>query len=444
MNETFMKARPVLPLLLSMGLPMMVSMLVSSLYNIVDSFFIAQISEEAMMAISLVFPVQNFVNAVAIGFGVGVNAVISNRLGAGDQAGADEAATRGVVLSVLHGVLAMAVCIPLMPVFLSLFTKNAAVTAYGREYAAIVFAFSIGNMLNLVYEKIFQAVGRMKTSMAALISGCIFNIVMDPVLINGLFFFPELGIRGAAIATGLGQLVSLLVYLVMYVVRPLSVKIRHRYIKPDMALDKRLYGIGIPAMLNMALASFLVSALNAILSAYSEIYIVILGIYYKLQTFLYLPVNGLVQGMRPLIGYNYGAGEKRRVRKIFLTALAIAAAIMLAGTVISQLFAGELIGLYTENPGTIAAGARALRIISLGFVVSSVSVIACGALEGLGKGLPSLVISLFRYVILILPLALVFCRLLGPETVWNAFWSSELLTAVIAAFIFAGTLSDAS
>ena len=294
MNETFMKEKPVLPLLLSMALPNVISMLVNSLYNIVDSLFVARISEDAMTALSLVFPIQNFSNAIAIGFGIGINAMIALYLGAGDREKAETAATHGFVLSLVHGVVMMVVSIAIMPGFLSRFTQDEALIAAGITYSTIVFLFLVVNMVSLAFEKIFQAVGRMKVSMVALITGCVCNILLDPVLIFGLGPVPAMGIAGAALATGIGQALSVAVYLVVYLRTELPVRLRRRCLRPDAALDGRLYAIGIPAILNLALPSLLVTFLNGLLAAFSQSYVVVLGIYYKLQTFLYLPANGFV------------------------------------------------------------------------------------------------------------------------------------------------------
>ena len=432
MNETFMKEKPVFPLIMSMALPMVISMLVNSLYNIVDSFFVAKISEDAMTALSLVYPVQNFINAVAIGFGVGINALIAFYLGAENHEAADAAATRGTVLTVIHGLLMTVGCIAFMPHFLRFFTSGENVLNLGLRYSNIVFAFSIIITLDLSFEKIFQALGKMKVTMIALMCGCITNIILDPVLIFGLGPFPEMGIDGAALATGLGQVVNLVIYLTIYKLRPIHVRIRKKYLKPDKSIDLRLYSIGIPSALSLALPSLLISVLNSLLAVYSQSYVVILGIYYKLQTFLYLPASGIVQGMRPVIGYNYGAKEYKRVRKIYLVTLAMSCVIMAAGTVICLAVPEQLIGLFTTNPETIKAGGTALRIISAGFLVSSVSVTSSGALEGLGKGTSSLVISLCRYVIVILPAAFLLSRLMGASGVWHAFWIAEAVTAVAA------------
>ena len=436
MNETFMKEKPVLPLILSMTLPMVLSMLVNSLYNIIDSFFVAHISEEAMTALSLVYPVQNFINAVGIGFGVGINAVIAFYLGARDNRKADQAATQGLVLAVIHGVVMTVCCIAMMPAFLGMFTSSETVIELGVRYSVVAFAFTLIIIVGVTFEKIFQAVGNMKTTMISLMCGCITNIVLDPVLIFGYGLFPAMGIEGAALATGIGQTLTLAIYLVVYFVRPIRVHIRRQYILPGKGMVLKLYSIGIPATLNLALPSLLISALNAILVAFSEVYILVLGIYYKLQTFIYLPANGIVQGMRPLIGYNYGAGENKRVSQIYKIVLCMSGIIMVLGTVICLLIPSQLMGLFTHTEATIQAGETALRIIGAGFIVSAVSVTSSGALEGLGKGTPSLLISLCRYVVLIIPVALLLSRLFGAVGVWNAFWITEAITAILSLFIY--------
>lgn len=439
MDNTFMKERPVLPLLISMALPMVVSMLVNSLYNIIDSFFVAKISENAMTALSLVFPVQNFINAVCIGFGVGINAVIAFYSGAGDKERADRAATLGVILAAIHGIILTIVSILIMPTFLGAFTSDQDVIELGVRYSNIAFMFSTIISLGLAFEKIFQAVGRMKVSMVSLMSGCIINIILDPMMIFG-WGFPEMGIKGAALASGIGQTISLAVYIVMFFARPISVKLSRKHIRPDGRMIGRLYSIGIPAALNLALPSILISALNAILAAFSEVNVLVLGIYYKLQTFLYLPASGLIQGMRPLIGYNYGAGEYKRVSQLFRIVLIMSCVIMTIGTVICLMIPGQLIGLFASDPATTTAGETALRIISAGFIVSSVSVTASGALEGLGKGIPSLMISLCRFIVIIIPVAFVLSRFFEANGVWNAFWVTELVTAVISLLIYKKTV----
>ena len=436
MNETFMKEKPIFPLLLSMSLPMVISMAVNSLYNIVDSYFVAKISEDAMTALSLVFPIQNFINAVAIGFGVGINAMIAQYLGAGRRDKADEALTQGMVLAVIHGIVMMILCIIGIPYFLRLFTTDANVIALGVRYATIVFSFSVILSVNLTFEKMNQAIGNMKITMISLLIGCVLNIILDPMIIFGIGPFPELGIAGAALATGFGQCVPIVIYIAAYLKRPKRVAFRREYLHLTREVTKRLYSIGVPAILNMALTSVLTTALNAILAAFSQTYVLVLGIYYKLQTFLYMPANGIIQGMRPLIGYNYGAGEHKRVEQLYRLTLLLNICIMTAGMILCLTIPGKLMGAFAENPQTIQNGVTALHIICFGFILSAVSVTACGALEGLGKGIPSLLISLSRYVVLIIPLALIFSRFFGAAGVWHAFWVTEALSAVFAVIIY--------
>ena len=436
MNQSFMKEKPVFPLVLSMALPMTISMLVNALYNIVDSYFVAKISEEAMTALSLVYPVQNIVNAVTVGFGIGINAVIAFYLGAKEEHKANRAASFGMLCNVIHGVLLTVGCIGIMPFFLSMFTKDTTVIQNGLSYSHIVFAFSIPISISISFEKIFQAVGRMKVSMLCLILGCVTNIILDPVFIFGLGPVPALGIQGAAIATGIGQVVTLAGYLIFYATSPIPVKITVKDMRWEKSLAGRLYAIGLPATLNLALPSLQVSVLNRILSAYSASYVLVLGAYYKLQTFLYLTANGVVQGMRPLVGYNYGAGEWKRVQKIFKSALGIIVTVMALGTILCMWMPQNLIGLFTENAETIRIGCRALRIISIGFAVSSVSVTVSGALEGLGKGKESLVLSMLRYILVMLLLAVVFSHFWQADGVWHAFWVTEGIVAVISYLMY--------
>lgn len=436
MNEQFMKEKPVFPLIASMALPMVISMLVNSLYNIVDSFFVAQISEDAMTALSLVYPIQNFIIAVAVGFGIGINAVISFHLGADDKQTANTAATHGFVFAAVHGIIITAGSIIIMPAFLRMFTSESNVINLGIQYSNIAFSFSLVIMLSVTFEKVFQSVGKMKITMFGLLCGGIANIVLDPLLIFGIGIFPELKIEGAALATGIGQVLTLVLYLIIYMAQPLPVRTGIEYLAPDKKIDFRLYAIGIPATLNLALPSLLISCLNALLALYSQNYVVVLGIYYKLQTFLYLPANGIVQGMRPVIGYNYGAKEYKRVKKIYKVTLCMSSMIMALGTVICLIASRQIISLFTNNPATIAAGQTALRIISAGFLVSAISVTTSGALEGLGKGTQSLIVSMCRYVVIIIPAAFILCQIWGPIGIWNAFWVAEAITAFIAILVY--------
>lgn len=436
MDQTFMKEKKVMPLVLSMSYPMAISMAVNALYNIVDSFFVAKMSSSAMTALSLLFPVQNFVHAAAVGFGIGINAVVAFYMGAGKTDEADRAASSGTVLSILHGLVLMVVCIAVMPWFMSMFSSDLQTIGYGTAYTGVLFLFAPMDCVAMALEKIFQSTGRMKSTMFCLATGCIINIILDPLMIFGIGPFPEMGIKGAALATGIGQTLPVLIYFIMYRLDPLPVKFRLKYWKPEVYMMKKLYSVGNAAALNIALPSVQVSVLNGILASYSAGYVFVLGVYYKLQTFLYLSANGVVQGIRPLVGYNYGAGEHSRVKEIVRTSTVLVAAIMVAGTIVCQLMAGKLMGIYTGDEQIIALGAPALRIISAGFIISSVSVVLSGALEGLSKGNASLVISLIRYIVFILPAALLLSRVFGAVGVWHAFWITEIVAAVISYFVY--------
>ena len=436
MDQTFMKEKKVMPLVLSMSYPMAVSMAVNALYNIVDSFFVAKMSSSAMTALSLLFPVQNFVHAAAVGFGIGINAVVAFYMGAGKTDEADRAASSGTVLSILHGLILMVICIAVMPWFMSMFSSDTQTIDYGIAYTGVLFLFAPMDCTAMALEKIFQSTGRMKSTMFCLATGCIINIILDPLMIFGIGPFPEMGIKGAALATGIGQTLPVLIYFIMYRMDPLPVKFRLKYWKPKLYMMKKLYSVGNAAALNIALPSVQVSVLNGILASYSPGYVFVLGVYYKLQTFLYLSANGVVQGIRPLVGYNYGAGEHSRVKEIVRTSTVLVAAIMVAGTIVCQLMAGKLMGIYTGDAQVIALGAPALRIISAGFIISSVSVVLSGALEGLSKGNASLVISLIRYIVFILPAAFLLSRVFGAVGVWHAFWITEIVAAVISYFVY--------
>ena len=432
MDQTYMKEKPVVPLLLSMGIPVIISMIVGALYNIVDSIFVAMISEDAMTAVSLVYPIQNLAHAAGVGFGVGINAMVARRLGEGKTRMANQTASQGVFLSALHGMILTILGMAVIPYFLRMFTSDEVTISYGLTYFRNVFLFSTIDTMGMAYEKVYQSVGKMKISMAAVLIGCGVNIVLDPIFIFGLGPMPELGIRGAAWATGIGQMASLLFYLILNHVKPLNVEISLREMRPSKEICGGMYSVGIAATLNMALTSLLLTALNAILAPFSQVYILVLGVYYKLQALLYQGASGVVQGMRPLIGYNYGAGEQERVKKIFRAAFMIVGIIMTAGTLLGELVPDFLMGLFTQTPSTVEIGRTALRLISPGFVMSTVSVIASGAFEGLGMGLKSLKISLMRYAVIIIPIAFVLSRIIGPIGVWHAFWLAELITAVYA------------
>ena len=436
MDQSYMKEKPIVPLVLKMALPMVVSMLVNSMYNIVDSFFVAQIGEDAMTALSLVFPLQNLANAVGIGFGIGIGAAVAYFLGAKKEGAANRASALGLLLSAAHGAALCGLCMIFAEPFVRLFTDSEAVVQYSLEYFYVVIAFAPVITLEMAFEKILQAVGKMKTTMFCMAIGAVINIVLDPLFISGAGFIPAMGVWGAALATGIGQSIALACYAVVFFKAKLPVRLRVGKSDPEEKICRRLYRVGVPAALNLALPSFLITALNAVLAAYSETYVLILGIYYKLQTFIYFTVSGIIQGIRPLVGYNLGAGRGDRVLGIFRFTLLLSVGVMAVGTLLCLILPEALIGLFTVSDTTRAAGGVALRIISAGFIVSALSVVIGGTFEGLGKGMPSLIISLIRYLVII-PVALLMTLPLGAAGVWNAFWITECIAAAFSCLMFA-------
>ena len=429
-----MKEKPVLPLVLKMALPMVISMLVNSLYNIVDSFFVAQDSEDAMTAISIVYPLQNLANAVGVGFGVGINAAVAYYLGAGNGKAANRSATLGIILSALHGVVLAGICMLLIRPFISMFTDSEEIAAYGLDYFYTVIAFAPVLTLGMAFEKVLQATGKMKTTMFCMAIGAVANIILDPIFISGLGAVPAMGVFGAALATGIGQSLSLISYIAVFLLAKIPVRLRLER-RGEEKICRKLYYVGIPASLNLALPSFMITVLNAILAAFAEVYVLILGVYYKLQTFIYFTISGIVQGIRPLISYNLGAGRKDRVIGIFKVTLLLSLGVMVIGTILCLAIPKQLMDIFTDTPQTMEQGAVALRIISAGFIVSAISVVVSGSFEALGKGMPSLIISLLRYIA-ILPIALLMSYLFQAAGVWHSFWITELLSAVVSCILF--------
>ncbi len=436
-TNDFMKTRPVFGLLMSMSVPMMISMLIQSLYNIVDSIYIAKLGTQALTAVSLAFPLQNTVLSVAVGIGVGISTAISIHLGAGNQKQADRAATLGIALSVIHCLLFIVFGLLVTRPFLRLFTNDPQTLLWSCQYTYIVLCASFGCIMQIAMEKVFQSVGSMKTTMILLIIGCLINIILDPILIFGLLWAPALGIIGAAIATVTGQIASFLLYILVYWKRrhTFPVKIQMSSLHMDRSIIRQIYSVGIPSSIMIVLPSILVSILNGLLAAFSEIYVAVFGVYYKLQTFIYLPASGIVQGMRPVIGYNYGAGSYDRVKKTIRYSLMTAAVLMLMGTVASLVFPAQIFALFDAEPELLAAGIQALRIICLGFLISSIGLIYAGTFESFGMGKQSLIISLLRQFIITIPLSFFLSRIWGPVGVWIAFPVSELCASIAAFFM---------
>lgn len=435
-KQDFMKTKPIFPLLLSMGIPMMLSMLIQSLYNIVDSIFVSRLGTDALTAVSLIYPLQNVIVSVAVGIGVGISSVISRHLGAGNQTDANKAATIGMALTVFHSFLFILVGIFVTVPFLKLFTDNPSILQMAAQYGKIVLCFSFGSLLQISMEKIFQATGNMIATMLLLGTGCIINIILDPILIFGYFGAPALGVSGAAIATVIGQIAAFLLYIIVYKKMNIGVVISKRYLTVDGSIIKQIYSVGIPSSIMTTLPSVLISILNGLLIGFSDVYVAVLGIYFKLQTFIYMPANGIIQGLRPIVGYNYGAGEIKRMNQSIHYSLLLTAILMALGTVAALAFPVQILSLFDADSALMESGVTALRIISLGFLISTFSIVYCGTFEALGKGKESLIISLLRQFIITIVLSYILSGFFGVNGIWASFPIAEGIAAIAAIFLF--------
>ena len=439
-SSNAMGTRPVLPLLLSMSVPPMISMLIQSMYNVVDSIFVARLSQNALTAVSLAFPLQNLVLAVAVGLGVGLNACIARSLGAGDPEKANDAAAHGLVFTTIHALLFVLVGVFGTRPFLQMFTTDPEVLEMGCQYSYIVICLSFGSLYHIFIEKIFQATGNMVAPMILQGVGAIINIVLDPILIFGLFGLPAMGVPGAAIATVAGQMTACALAVALFVKGDCPVRIHMKGFRLKGAVAAQVYSVAVPSGLMVALPSLLVGMLNAILSAFSQTAVAVFGAYFKLQTFVYMPASGLVQGMRPIMSFNYGAGRRDRMHQILRSSLLVTGGIMLVGWLLFTLLPGPIMALFGADARMSAMGASALRIISLGFVVSTVGFVLAGAFEALGKGVQSLTVSMIRQLIVIPALAWALSKPFGLAGVWASFPIAELLAAVVAVVLYRHTM----
>lgn len=434
-KENPMGTRPVFGLLLSMSLPPMVSMLIQSMYNIVDSIYLANYSENALAAVSLAFPLQNLVLAVAVGFGISINSCIARSLGERNEKETRLAAGHGVMLTAIHSLVFLLTGLFLSAPFIRMFTGNEEVLSMGVSYSRIVICLSFGSLFHILIEKIFQATGNMVVPMFLQAAGALINIILDPILIFGYLGLPSMGVTGAAVATVVGQLAACSLAVLMFTRKDIGVPVSLKGFRFDKRMVEKLYAVAIPAGAMAALPSVMVGILNGILSGFSQTAVAVLGAYIKLQSFVYMPANGVIQGMRPIVGYCFGAGASDRIHKAMKAALATIGVIMAAGTL---LFLGApefIMSMFNAEGEMMSMGVTALRVISLGFVISTVSLVIAGTFEGLGNGMASLIINLIRQFLVTPPLAIFLSRSMGITGVWAAFPIAEVLAAVFAVIL---------
>lgn len=428
-----MAVMPVRRLLLNMSWPMMLSMLIQALYNLVDSIFVAQLSGAGFEALSLVYPVQTLMIAVCVGTGIGVNSLLSRRLGEGRPEEANAMALHGYLLYFLTWAAFSVVSLTLLRRYMWFFTDNPVTAVYGLDYLTIVTVGSFGMCWQFAGERVLQATGNAVGPMIIQGLGAVINLILDPMLIFGIGPFPRLEVVGAALATIIGQFAGMTVGLIM--VRRNHVLVLHvRGFRPSMEVVREIYRIGLPAIAMQALTTVMTLGMNKILAMTSETGVFILGAYFKLQSFIFMPVYGLNNGLIPVVSFNYGAGSRRRVEGLIHFALVIAVVIMAAGTLLLLLIPGPLLQLFDAPAAVLTDGIPALRTVSLSFVFAGVSIILCSAFQALGCPMQSLVISLLRQAAILLPAALIL-GLAFPGAIWSSFLIAEAVSCLIS-FLF--------
>lgn len=431
-KENKMGTMPINKLLISMSLPMIISMLVQALYNVVDSIFVSKISENALTAVSLAFPVQNFMIAVGVGTGVGINALLSRSLGEKKFEEANRAANNGIFLAVLSYFLFFIIGILFSKSFFQWQTDIKEIVDGGYTYLIICTTCSFGLYGQLVFEKLMQSTGKTLYSMMTQLTGAIINIILDPILIFGLFGFPKMGIAGAAIATVIGQTsgMSLGIYLNSTKNKEIQVKIKG--FRPNLKTIKDIYSVGIPSIIMSSIGSVMTFGINKILLVFTSTATAVFGVYFKLQSFIFMPIFGINNGMVPIISYNYGAKHKDRLMETVKISIIYAIVIMIIGLCIFQIFTKELLGLFSASEEMINIGIPALRIISISFLFAGYCIVVGSMFQALGNGVMSLIVSIGRQLVVLLPVAYLLSKTNNLNVVWWAFPIAELASVFLS------------
>lgn len=440
MSENKMGTMPMTKLIFSMSLPAMFSMLVQALYNIVDSIFVSFIGEDALTAVSLVYPMQMLIISFAVGTGVGVNSLISRRLGEKKYDEASHAANHGIVLAFITWVVFALIGLFFTKPFIASMAKGAEnvsqnIINWGNDYMWIVMVFSFGVFIEVSIEKSIQATGNMLYPMIFQLIGAVINLIFDPIFIFGAGFIPPMGVAGAAIATVMGQIVSMFYAIYIAHKKDFHVKFSLKNFKFRAKTIKDIYIVGIPSIVMQSIASVLITLLNKILIVLTPTAVTVLGVYYKLQSFVFMPVFGLTQGVMPIMGYNYGARNRKRLVDAVKKGTVIAAVIMALGTAVFSLFPKQLLLIFNAKPDMLEIGIPALRIISLNFVPAAVGIMFGTFFQATGKGVYSLTVSFLRQIVLILPVAK-FLSGFGVTNVWFAFPIAESVSLVFCIFMY--------
>lgn len=430
-KENKMGVMPIDKLIISMSLPIMISMLVQALYNIVDSIFVAKISEDALTAVSMAFPIQNLMIAVGAGTAVGVNALLARSLGEKDYDRVNKIAENAVFLVVLSYAAFLLIGLFLVEPFYRSQTDIESIIKYGKDYMVVVCCFSFGIFTQLMFERMLQATGKTIYTMITQSVGAIINIIFDPILIFGLLGMPKLGVTGAAVATIIGQIAAGIMAAAINHLKNHEVNINMLGFRPSGHIIKMIYGIGVPSIVMQAIGSVMNYGMNVILISFSSTATAVFGVYFKLQSFVFMPAFGFNNGVIPVIAYNYGAGSRERVVKTMKHSVAYIMGLLFVGLIVFQAIPVPLLRLFEASDNMLALGVPALRIISLSFIFAGFC-IACGsAFQALGKAVYSMIVSVARQLIVLLPVAYMLSKLGNVDYVWWAFPIAEIMSLIM-------------
>ena len=426
MNRNKMGTMPMGKLVLDMSLPMMLSLLIQSLYNIVDSIFVAKLSEQALTAASLAYPVQMLMIAVGVGTAVGLNAVLSKALGAKQHKEASAIAVTGILLAAGSGIVFMTAGLFFAGSISSAFTSNTEIAQLCSQYLWICMVFSFGNMVCMTYQRLMQATGKTILSMVILIAGAVTNLILDPIMIFGMFGCPAMGIKGAAYATVIGQWVSMFTGIFLQAKYNTDLTVSFKGYTFSFDCVKRIYKVGFPTIITQAMQSMMVTCFNAILQPFSTTAVAFFGVYFKLQTFLFMPMNGLGQASIPIIGFNFGAHNKERITQCVKIVYPAAIIIAAAGTLLFFSIPSVLLGLFSASEAMLSVGIHGMRILALTFPFAAVTMISGYIASGLQDGVTNMICAFIRQFVPLIPVAWVLAKLWGIDAVWFAFIISEI------------------
>ena len=429
-QENKMGTMPVNKLLISMSLPMIISMLVQAMYNIVDSVFVAQISENALTAVSLAFPLQNLMIAFAGGTAVGVNALLSRSLGEKNQDHVNQTAVNSVFIFLVTAVIFMIAGLTLSNLFFNVQTTNTEIVNAGTQYSMIVVGCSIGLFCQFLFERLLQATGRTLFTMVTQGLGAIINIILDPIFIFGLCGFPKMGVAGAALATITGQIIACLLALFFNLKFNHDIHFKFKRFRPNARIVKQIYSVGIPSIIMQSIGSVMTFGMNTILITFSTTATAVFGVYFKLQSFVFMPVFGLNNGMIPIIAYNLGAKQKKRMFDTIKLAMIYATGMMIIGVIFFETIPQTLLGFFNASEAMIKIGTPALRIIAIHFIFAGFSIVCSATFQAVGKGTYSLLTSLIRQLLVLLPCAYVLSLTGNLDLIWLCFPIAEIFSAV--------------